>query len=73
DMAWALNPGTGSLFDGSGLYPSVIEFWKAGPFWWLPWVMDIGIVFISIGIIMFCFHQFFAIWNGKKDVEEWPE
>ena len=72
DMAWALNPGAGTILD-SGLYSSVLEFWKAGAFWWLPWAMDLGIVFIALAIIIFCFHQFFEIWNGKKDIEEWPE
>lgn len=63
DMAWATNV---------TLYADVVEYWKATA-WWLPWVMDLGIVFISLGIIFFCFHQFFEIWNGKRDVEEWPE
>jgi hypothetical protein len=63
DMAWATN---------LTLYTDVVEYWKATAFW-LPWVMDIGIVFVSLGIIIFCFHQFFEIWKGKKDVEEWPE
>ncbi len=72
DMAWANNPGSGSIFGDQGLYLNVIEYWKSTAFW-LPWVMDIGIVFISLGIIIFCFHQFLEIWNGKKDVEEWPE
>ena len=53
-------------------YTSVVEFWKATAAW-LPWVMDIGIVFFSVGIILFCIHQFLEIWKGKKDVEEWPE
>ncbi|MCK4849191.1 MAG: hypothetical protein KAT16_09210, partial [Candidatus Heimdallarchaeota archaeon] len=63
DMNWATNV---------NLYTDVVEYWETTAFW-LPWVMDIGIVFISVGIIFFCLHQFFAIWNGKKDVEEWPE
>jgi hypothetical protein len=63
DLAWANN---------LTLYADVVDYWKSTA-WWLPWVMDIGIVFISIGIIIFCFHQFFEIWNGKRDVEQWPE
>ena len=63
DMAWATN---------ITLYADVVEYWKSNA-WWLPWVMDIGILCIAIGIMIFCFHQFFAIWSGKKDVEDWPE
>jgi hypothetical protein len=63
DMAWATN---------LTLYADVVEYWKATAAW-LPWVMDIGIVFVSVGIILFCIHQFLEIWKGKKDVENWPE
>ncbi|MHA2344971.1 MAG: hypothetical protein ACXADW_24255 [Candidatus Hodarchaeales archaeon] len=62
---------TSWISDGNP-YATVVEFWKATA-GWLPWVMDIGIVFVSVGIILFCIHQFLEIWKGRKDVESWPE
>ena len=63
DMGWATD---------LDKYATVVEYWKSTN-WWLPWVMDLGIVFVSLAIILFCFNQFISIWKGQKDVEEWPE
>lgn len=64
DQVWANNP---------ALYPDgVKEYWATNAFW-LPLVLDFGILLITVALVIFCFHQLKEIIKGRKDVKEWPE
>ena len=69
DQVWAAN---------STLYTDVKEYWATNAFLllppgFLPLVMDLGILFITLALITFCFHQLIEILKGRKDIKEWPE
>jgi hypothetical protein len=54
------------------LYADVQAFWEAKAFW-LPLVIDFGILLIVVALIVFCFHQLVDIIKGRRDVQDWPE
>lgn len=63
DSAWATN---------LTLYADVQEFWNENAFW-LPLVLDLGIMLFVVAITIFCFHQLIEILKGRKDVIDFPE
>ncbi|UCG03822.1 MAG: hypothetical protein JSW11_07510 [Candidatus Heimdallarchaeota archaeon] len=63
DQTWATN---------LTKYVDVQEFWNETAFW-LPLVIDFGIMLFVVAITIFCFHQLIEILKGRKDVKEFPE
>ncbi len=54
------------------LYADVQEFWEVNAFW-LPLLLDLGILLICLALVIFCFHQLIEIIKSRKDVHEFPE
>ncbi|MFX0012974.1 MAG: hypothetical protein ACFFB2_04035 [Promethearchaeota archaeon] len=63
DQTWATN---------LTKYADVQEFWDATAFW-LPLVIDLGIMLFVIALVIFCFYQLIEIIKGRKDVINFPE